>query len=283
VMVMERIRGIPVSDLDQLRAHRVDLKKLSARGVEVFFTQVFQHNFFHADMHPGNIFVSYDNPQDPQYLAVDFGIVGTLSPSDQHYLAANLVAFFQRDYRRVAELHVESGWVPKGTRVDEFESAIRTVSEPIFQRPLQEISFGQFLLRLFQTARRFNMEVQPQLVLLQKTLLSIEGLGRQLNPQLDLWQTAKPFIERWMSEQLGVRALLQGFKQALPAMIEHSPELPGLLYSIVKQSERGDLTIEWESQQLKEIRDEIHLAYRRTVMALISVALLVVLSMYLSQ
>jgi ubiquinone biosynthesis protein len=283
VMVMERIRGIPVSDLDQLRAHRVDLKKLSARGVEVFFTQVFRHNFFHADMHPGNIFVSYDNPQDPQYLAVDFGIVGTLSPSDQHYLAANLVAFFQRDYRRVAELHVESGWVPKGTRVDEFESAIRTVSEPIFQRPLQEISFGQFLLRLFQTARRFNMEVQPQLVLLQKTLLSIEGLGRQLNPQLDLWQTAKPFIERWMSEQLGVRALLQGFKQALPAMIEHSPELPGLLYSIVKQSERGDLTIEWESQQLKEIRDEIHLAYRRTVMALISVALLVVLSMYLSQ
>jgi ubiquinone biosynthesis protein len=282
VMVMERIRGIPVSDIEQLRAHHVDFKKLSARGVEIFFTQVFRHNFFHADMHPGNIFVSYENPQDPQYLAVDFGIVGTLSPSDQHYLAANIVAFFHRDYRRVAELHVESGWVPAGTRVDEFESAIRTVSEPIFQRPLQEISFGHLLLRLFQTARRFNMEVQPQLVLLQKTLLSIEGLGRQLDPQLDLWQTAKPFLDRWMSEQLGARALLQGLKDALPSIIEKLPELPELLYSVVKQAERGDLTIEWESQQLKEIRDEIHLAYRRTLITLVSVALLVVLSIYLS-
>ncbi len=283
VMVMELIRGIPISDLVQLRAHKVDFKKLSARGVEIFFTQVFRHNFFHADMHPGNIFVSFDNPQEPQYMAVDFGIVGTLSPSDQHYLAANFWAFFHRDYRRVAELHIESGWVPGGTRVNEFESAIRTVCEPIFQRPLNEISFGHLLLRLFQTARRFNMEVQPQLVLLQKTLLSIEGLGRQLDPQLDLWQTAKPFLDRWMSEQIGARALFEGFKRALPSIIEKLPELPDLLYSVVQQAERGEMAIEWRSQQLKEIRDEIHLAYRRTVVAIVSVALLVVLSMYLAQ
>ncbi len=283
VMVMEFIRGIPISDIEQLRAHNVDLRKLSERGVEIFFTQIFRHNFFHADVHPGNIFVSFDNPQEPQYMAVDFGVVGTLAPSDRRYLAANLVAFFHRDYRKVAELHVESGWVPEGTRVDEFESAIRTVCEPIFQRPLHEISFGQMLQRLFQTARRFNMEVQPQLVLLQKTLLSIEGLGRQLNPQLDLWQTAKPFLDRWMSEQIGARAVFDGFKHALPFIAEKLPDLPGLVYSVVKQAEVGDLKIEWESHQLKEIRDEIHNAYRRTVIAIVSVALLIVLSMYLSQ
>ncbi|HEX2236822.1 MAG TPA: ubiquinone biosynthesis regulatory protein kinase UbiB [Gammaproteobacteria bacterium] len=280
VMVMERIRGIPISDIAQLRAHSVDFKKLSERGVEIFFTQVFRHNFFHADMHPGNIFVSADNPQEPQYMAVDFGIVGSLSPFDRRYLAANIVAFFHRDYRRVAELHIESGWVPEDTRVDELESAIRTVCEPIFQRPLNEISFGNLLLRLFQTARRFNMEVQPQLVLLQKTLLSIEGLGRQLYPQLDLWQTAKPFLDRWMSEQIGVRALLQNFKQALPSMIENLPELPDLLYSVIRQTEKGDLKVEWDSQQLREIRDEIHLAYRRTVVAILSAVLLVLFSMY---
>jgi ubiquinone biosynthesis protein len=182
----------------------------------------------------------------------------------------------------VAELHIESRWVPEGTRVDEFESAIRSVCEPIFQRPLHDISFGNVLLRLFQTARRFNLEVQPQLALLQKTLLSIEGLGRQLDPQLDLWQTAKPFLDRWMSEQIGPRALFEGFKRALPSMIEKLPDLPDLLYSIAQQAERGDLRVEWESQQLKEIRDEIHIAYRRTVIALVSVALLVVLGMYLS-
>jgi ubiquinone biosynthesis protein len=256
---------------------------LSARGVEIFFTQVFRHNFFHADMHPGNIFVSPDNPRDPRYLAVDFGIVGSLSPIDQHYLAANFVAFFHRDYKRVAELHIESGWVPENTRVNELESAIRTVCEPIFQRPLNEISFGNLLLRLFQTARRFNMEVQPQLVLLQKTLLSIEGLGRQLDPQLDLWQTAKPFLDRWMSEQLGARALVDGFKQALPSIIEKLPEMPDLLFSLASQAERGDLKIEWKSQQLKEIRDEIHMAYRRTMVAIAAAALLVLVGMYLSQ
>jgi len=184
VMVMERIHGIPVSNVDMLKEQGVDLKKLSEHGVEIFFTQVFRDNFFHADMHPGNIFVEPGG----RYIAVDFGIMGTLSHDDQHYLAGNFLAFFQRDYRKVAELHVESGWVPEDTRVEEFEAAIRTVCEPIFERPFKDISFGLLLLRLFQTARRFNMEIQPQLVLLQKTLLNIEGLGRQLYPELDLWQ-----------------------------------------------------------------------------------------------
>ncbi len=226
VVVMERIGGIPVADIAALRERNVDLKLLAERGVEIFFTQVFQHNFFHADMHPGNIFVDATHPDDPTYLAVDFGIVGSLLDSDQRYLAENFHAFFNRDYRRVAELHVESGWVPKDTRVDEFEAAIRTVCEPIFQRPLDEISFGQVLLRLFQTARRFNMEVQPQLVLLQKTLLNIEGLGRQLYPQLDLWTTAKPFIEKWMHERMGVRAFIRNAQQHLPRLLAHLPEIP---------------------------------------------------------
>ena len=201
VMVMERISGIQVNDIAGLRAAGVDLKKLAEDGVEIFFTQVFSHNFFHADMHPGNIFVDVSDPARARWLAIDFGIVGTLNPEDQHYLAENFLAFFNRDYRRVAELHVESGWVPAGTRVDEFESAIRTLCEPIFHRPLKDISFGLLLIRLFQTARRFDMEVQPQLVLLQKTLLNIEGLGRQLDPELDLWVSAKPILERWMREQ----------------------------------------------------------------------------------
>ncbi|MDD4967540.1 ubiquinone biosynthesis regulatory protein kinase UbiB, partial [Halothiobacillus sp.] len=196
VLVQERIFGIPIAQTDRLKAAGVDMKTLAERGVEVFFTQVFDNNFFHADMHPGNIFVDVSNPAQPKYMAIDFGIVGSLMPEDQRYIAENFHAFFNRDYRRVAELHVESGWVPSSTRVEEFESAIRTVCEPIFQKPLKEISFGHFLFRLFQVARRFDMEVQPQLTLLQKTLLAIEGLGRQLYPDLDLWATAKPFIER---------------------------------------------------------------------------------------
>jgi ubiquinone biosynthesis protein len=198
------------------------MRQLGERGVEIFFTQVFRDNFFHADMHPGNIFVEPSG----RYVAIDFGIVGTLNSEDQRYLAENLLAFFERDYRRVAELHVESGWVPAGTRVDEFESAIRTVCEPIFQRPLAEISFGHFLLRLFQTARRFNMEVQPQLVLLQKTLLNIEGLGRQLYPELDLWTTAKPFMERWMRDRVGLLGLLERTRRNLIAVADQVPELP---------------------------------------------------------
>ncbi len=230
IMVMERIDGVPVSDVDTLMTLGVDMKKLAERGVEVFFTQVFRDSFFHADMHPGNIFVSREKPEDPQYLGIDFGIVGTLNRDDKRYLAENFLAFFNRDYRKVAELHVDSGWVPAHINVEDFESAIRTVCEPIFNKPLAEISFGHVLVNLFNTARRFEMEVQPQLVLLQKTLLYVEGLGRTLYPQLDLWQTAKPFLERWMKEQLGWRAVLRSVKEQAPYWAEKMPEMPTLLY-----------------------------------------------------
>lgn len=267
VMVQERIRGIPVNDMKALREHGVNLKKLSDRGSHIFFTQVFSHNFFHADMHPGNIFVSYENPEDPKYIGVDFGIMGTLALEDQRYLAENLLAFLNADYRRVAELHLESGWVPPDTRVDQFESAIRTVCEPIFQRPLSEISFGSLLLRLFQTARRFNMEVQPQLVLLQKTLLNIEGLGRTLDPDLDLWKTAKPFLDRWMSEQVGPRALLSGLRKQLPRLAERLPEIPDLIYNTMKTFEQGQTKLEMHSQELEEIRKEIKSSNRNLIFA----------------
>jgi ubiquinone biosynthesis protein len=213
VLVMERIYGIQVTDLETLADQRTDMKLLAERGVEIFFTQVFRDSFFHADMHPGNIFVSTRSPWNPQYIAIDCGIIGSLTSEDQDYLARNLIAFFKRDYRRVAQLHIDSGWVPASTRVNDFEAAIRTVCEPIFEKPLKDISFGQLLLRLFQTARRFNMEVQPQLVLLQKTLLNIEGLGRQLYPDLDLWSTAQPFLERWMRERISPLHLLRNLQQ----------------------------------------------------------------------
>jgi ubiquinone biosynthesis protein len=270
VMVMERISGISVTNIAALRASGIDLKALAERGVELFFTQVFRHNFFHADMHPGNIFVSPAG----QYMAVDFGIMGTLNPVDQRYLAENFLAFFRRDYRRVAELHVESEWVPSGTRVDEFESAIRTVCEPIFEKPLKEISFGHVLLRLFQTARRFNMEIQPQLVLLQKTLLNIEGLGRQLYPELDLWQTAKPFLERSMSEQIGVRALARNLRESIPNLSETLPELPLLAHKLLEQASSGKLRVEWTSAELRRLRGEIRRANRRTINAVVGTGLL---------
>ncbi|MBF0218019.1 MAG: ubiquinone biosynthesis regulatory protein kinase UbiB [Gammaproteobacteria bacterium] len=271
VMVMERVKGIPVSNIDSLRKHGIDLKLLSEQGVEIFFTQVFNHNFFHADMHPGNIFVSPEG----QYIAIDFGIVGSLSPGDQRYLAENFLAFFNRDYQRVAELHVESGWVPRGTRIDEFEAAIRTVCEPIFERPLHEISFGHLLLRLFQTARRFNMEIQPQLVLLQKTLLNIEGLGRQLNPDLDLWQTAKPFLERWMSEQLGGRAILNRVKRNIPRWGEALPELPILAYHLLQKAEHGEMEMRLNSDSLKPLQHEIRTGTNRTVAAITGGSLII--------
>ena len=220
VMTMERVYGIQISDREELLRHGVDLKRLAERGVEIFFTQVFDHNFFHADMHPGNIFISRETPESPKYSAVDFGIMGSLSAFDQRYLALNLAAFFNHDYRRVAELHVESGWVPSGTRVQDFEAAIRTVCEPIFQRPFSEISFANLLLRLFQTASRFQMEVQPQLALLQKTLVNIEGVGRELYPDLDLWSTAKPFMDRWVGEQVGLPALIRFARHRLPQLVE---------------------------------------------------------------
>jgi len=229
VMVMERIYGTPVANIDELKERGTNMLKLAERGVEIFFTQVFRDSFFHADMHPGNVFVSYDTPESPQYIAIDCGIIGTLDESDQDYLARNLLAFFNQDYHEVARLHVESGWVGEGTKVNEFEAAIRSVCEPIFEKPLSEISFGQLLLRLFQTARRFNMEVQPQLVLLQKTLLNIEGLGRQIYPDLDLWNTAKPYLEQWMKQRMGPKAFLKELKRQAPAWISHAPHMPELI------------------------------------------------------
>jgi ubiquinone biosynthesis protein len=261
VLVMERINGTPVGDTDQLRRQGISMKLLGERGVEIFFTQVFKHNFFHADMHPGNIFVEPNG----RYIAVDFGIMGTLTEEDKRYLAENLLAFFNRDYRRVAQLHVESGWIPKQTRVEEFEAAIRTVSEPIFEKPLSEISFGHFLLRLFQTARRFDMEVQPQLVLLQKTLLNIEGLGRQLYPELDLWTTAKPFMERWMSEQIGRRAFFKKLQSNIPGITEHLPDLPVKLNKIIEEASSGRLEIQWKSEELLNLRREIRNNHRNTI------------------
>lgn len=271
VMVMERISGVPISDINALRRHGVDLKRLAERGVEIFFTQVFRDNFFHADMHPGNIFVS---PQG-KYIAVDFGIMGTLSSADQRYLAENLLAFFNRDYRRVAELHVQSGWVPAETRVDEFESAVRAVCEPIFERPLKDISFGYLLLRLFQTARRFNMEVQPQLVLLQKTLLNIEGLGRELYPDLDLWTTAKPFLERWMREQVGLHAFFNKLREQAPQWAEKFPNLPALVHDVLQQAHDGKLRIEWKAHELEKIRVEIKRSIQRTFAAVVGAAFIV--------
>jgi ubiquinone biosynthesis protein len=234
VMVMERMAGTPISQVGRLREQGIDIPKLARAGVEIFFTQVFRDGFFHADMHPGNIQVAADG----RYIALDFGIMGTLNETDKNYLAQNFLAFFRRDYRRVAEAHVESGWVPPDTRVDEFEAAIRAVCEPIFDRPLKEISFGKVLLRLFQTSRRFQMEVQPQLVLLQKTLLNIEGLGRDLDPDLDLWKTAKPYLERWMSEQVGWRGLLRNLRNEAPQWGILLPQLPRLIHRVL--SERRD-------------------------------------------
>jgi len=268
VMVMERIYGTPISDVPTLTAQGINLKELAERGVQIFFTQVFEHSFFHADMHPGNIFVSAQG----QYIAVDFGIMGTLSESDQRYLVENFLAFFNRDYRRVAQLHVDAGWVPAETRVDEFESAMRTVCEPIFERPLKDISFGQLLLRLFQTARRFNMEVQPQLVLLQKTLLNIEGLGRQLYPDLDLWQTFKPFLERWMHRRVGVSALAKSLRENAPLWAEKLPEIPLLMHEVLQQARDGKLQVEWTSKEFENIRRDIRRASRRTIEAIVGSA-----------
>ncbi len=281
VMVMERIHGIPVTDIKQLRAHDINFEVLSRKGVEIFFTQVFRHNYFHADMHPGNIFVSTSNPEDPKYIAVDFGIMGSLSTSDQRYLAENFAAFFNRDYRRVAELHVDSGWVDRDTRIDEFEAAIRSVCEPMFERPLAEISFGQLLLRLFQTARTFNMEIQPQLLLLEKTFLHIEGIGRQLYPQLDLWDTAKPFIELWLSEQLGTRALIKGLKKNLPYIAEHLPDLPQLAFKTLDRIANDELRVELRSRQIDDLKREIRQANRRNIRAIIGASFVISASIIL--
>jgi ubiquinone biosynthesis protein len=260
-MVMERIRGIPINDMERLRGAGTDIHRLAENGVRIFFTQVFRHNFFHADMHPGNIFVIIDDPAQPRYAAVDFGIVGTLDPRDQSYLAENFLAVFDRDYRRVAVLHVESGWVPPDTRIDEMESAVRTVCEPVFNRPLKDISFGQILLRLFDISRRFNMEVQPQLVLLQKTLLNIEGLGRELYPELDVWNTASPILREWMAERMSVRAVARGLRAHLPELLEAARTLPTLIRSTSQR--RGAILVNADSSGLVALKGEIARGGRR--------------------
>ncbi len=275
VLVMERIHGVPIGEVERLKSLGVNMKVLGERGVEIFFTQVFTYNFFHADMHPGNIFVDINKPDNPRYLAVDFGIVGTLTPEDQRYLAENLHAFFNRDYKRVAEAHIESGWVPAETKVNEFEAAIRTVCEPIFQLPIKEISYGKLLLRLFQTARRFNMEVQPQLVLLQKTLLNIEGLGRELYPDLDLWATAKPFLQRWMDEQVGFRHLYKGAKANLPKFLEQLPDMPILVNDLIRQMHDRQFNLQMESQQIEQLRREIKTANRKTILSISGATLII--------
>jgi ubiquinone biosynthesis protein len=257
VITMERMHGIPIGRMEEMREAGIDLKKLSREGVEIFFTQVFRHGFFHADMHPGNILVGGPGPDFNRYIALDFGIVGTLSDFDKNYLAQNFLAFFRRDYRRVAELHVESGWVPRHTRIEELESAIRACCEPFFDRPLKEISLGLVLMRLFQASRRFDVQIQPQLVLLQKTLLNIEGLGRQLDPDLDLWVTAKPFLERWMIERIGPTALKERLEREATQWAQTLPQLPRLLHTALARSAApmgGDPAPEWALMLVAETR-----------------------------
>lgn len=277
VMVMERIHGVPIGEIDRLRREGADFKLLAERGVEIFFTQVFRDNFFHADMHPGNIFVDLPG----KYIAVDFGIVGSLSLSDQHYLAENFLAFFNRDYRKVAQMHVESGWVGSSTRIEEFESAIRSVCEPIFEKPLKDISFGQLLLRLFQTARRFDMHVQPQLVLLQKTLLNIEGLGRDLYPDLDLWQTAKPFMEKWFKDRVGPKAKLNELFKRFPEVAEHFPEIPNLLYKSLENAANEQKRSESQRKELVLLREQMDVQHRNTLWSIYIGAALIALAILL--
>ena len=265
VMVMQRMDGTPISQVTHLRKLGIDIPKLAHDGVEIFFTQVFRDGFFHADMHPGNIQVANDG----RYIALDFGIMGTLSETDKEYLARNFLAFFRRDYREVANAHVESGWVPKDTPLDEFETAIRAICEPIFDKPLKDISFGRTLLALFQMARRFGVIIQPQLIMLQKTLLNIEGLGRDLDPELDLWKTARPFLERWMSEQIGWRSVLQNLRSELPHWGKILPQMPRLLHQQLRQNHEYPMT--------RELRELIVEQRRHTWLLRIVAVTLVVL------
>ncbi len=257
VLVQERIYGIPIRDMKALRAAGTNIQTLAENGVEIFFTQVFRHNFFHADMHPGNIFVIATDPEKPKYAAVDFGIVGSLNPEDQRYLAENFLAFFDRDYHRIAKLHLDSGWVPAETRIDHLEAAVRTVCEPIFNKPLAEISFAQVLIRLFRVAQRFNVEIQPQMILLHKTLFNIEGLGRELYPQLDLWKTAHPVLKRWMDEQVGPSAMLDDLRLNLPQIRQSLRQLPMAIRQLAEQASSGSVKLDMESPELRHIRAEL--------------------------
>ncbi|MBI5783305.1 MAG: ubiquinone biosynthesis regulatory protein kinase UbiB [Gammaproteobacteria bacterium] len=271
VMVLERIHGIPISNIEGLKAAGIDMRQLAHNGVEIFFTQAFRDGFFHADMHPGNIFVSPEG----QYRAVDFGIMGTLGEKDKRYLAENFLAFFNRDYHAVADAHLRAGWVPPGTSLAEFEAAIRTVCEPVFARPIKEISFGRFLLHLFQTARRFNMEIQPQLVLLQKTLFNIEGLGRRLYPDLDLWETAKPYLERWMSEHMGPRAFLKSLRKEFPKWWAMLPEIPSLVHESLLRTSQAETAQEARAQELEQRLRQLHRGHRRLYFAIAGSGLLI--------
>ena len=270
-MVMERISGIPIGDVARLRREGVDLKLLAVRGVEIFFTQVLRDSIFHADMHPGNIFAT----PSASYIAVDFGIIGSISTEDKRYIAENFRAFFNRDYRRVAEVHIESGWIPADTRVVEFEAAIRAVCEPIFEKPLKDISYGHLLLRLFQVARRFQMEVQPQLVLLQKTLLNIEGLGRDLDPDLDLWQTAKPLIEGWFKQEIGPSQGLNKLRSELPHWAQHWAEMPMLAHKVLSESAQGKFRVKIQSEAIDALREDLMFQQQRLLLAISGGALLI--------
>jgi len=262
VMVMERVYGIPIRDIDQIKLAGIDMRKLAHDGVEIFFTQAFRDGFFHADMHPGNIFVAPNG----QYRAVDFGIMGTLSTGDKRYLAENLLAFFNRDYHRVADAHIRAGWVPPETNAEDFEGAIRTVCEPIFARPISEISFGSFLIDLFRVARRFKMPVQPQLVLLQKTLLNIEGLGRQLYPQLDLWETAKPFLEKWMNEQIGPKAAMRTIRRELPNLFTLAPEIPAITHQLMYRMKNDKMVFRTRDREVAELRKHLATQQKKTML-----------------
>lgn len=274
LMVMERVHGVLINDIPELKRRGANIKRLAENGVEIFFTQAFRHNFFHADMHPGNIFVMLDDPQQPRYAAVDFGIVGTLDPRDQHYLAENFMAFFDRDYRRIAQLHIDSGWIPSHVRVDELESAVRTVCEPIANKPLKEISFGQVLISLFEAAQRFDAQMQPQLMLIQKTLLQIEGVGRQLYPELDLWETAQPLLRQWMQERYSVRGLIKEARTKLPGFLDSLRAAPQLVQNVIQRAADGRLTVPVEARDIELLRQEIREDARRrdvTVIAAIGI------------
>ena len=257
VLVQERIYGIPIRDMEALKSAKTNIKALAENGVEIFFTQVFHHNFFHADMHPGNIFVQVEDPKNPKYAAVDFGIMGTLSASDQYYLAENFLAFFDRDYYKIAKLHIDSGWVPPDTRIDELETAVRTVCDPIFNKPLSEISFAQVLLGLFETAQQFDMEIQPQLILLQKTLFNIEGLGRELYPELDLWKTAQPILRSWMDEQVGVNAIVKNIRDNLPQLRETLREMPNILKKLTTSVNNNDSHAR-QSLEIQNLKNQLY-------------------------
>ncbi|HEY0939196.1 MAG TPA: ubiquinone biosynthesis regulatory protein kinase UbiB [Steroidobacter sp.] len=270
VMVMERVQGVLVNDIEELQRRGANIQRLAENGVEIFFTQAFRHNFFHADMHPGNIFVLLDDPDHPRYAAVDFGIVGTLAPRDQHYLAENFLAFFEHDYRRIAQLHIDSGWIPAHVRVDELESAVRTVCEPIANKPLREISFGQVLISLFEAAQRFDAQMQPQLMLIQKTLLQIEGVGRQLYPDLDLWKTAQPLLRQWVAERWSVRALARDVRKQLPDMLQALHQLPPLMANAIQRAADGRLSVPVDNKEIERLQQTIRDDGRRRDVTLVS-------------